>query len=206
MPIESNNFTEADIGQRTESEEINRFKMMGSEERSQALAAFESKITPAIRNTLKKHSRPQIAEDIWQTTLVKAERAFNNFRGESTIKTWLTRIAVNESLMFLRSNKRELYAAQLDGQHDLSDGSPNKEEQMLAEEHRNALLPLVKGLPPLLRDPIMLKYYEELTVEQASKRLNITVPAFKSRLNRAHKELMKKFQTRNLKQEKKKFS
>ena len=45
----------------------------------------------------------QLAEDAFQETLIKAWKKWDGFRGESSVKTWLTRIAVNTCRDMLRS-------------------------------------------------------------------------------------------------------
>src|SRR6266568_4565698 len=47
------------------------------------------------------------AEDVVQQSLMKAFAKIRNFRGDSQFSTWVTRIVMNESLMFLRRQRRE---------------------------------------------------------------------------------------------------
>ena len=47
------------------------------------------------------------AEDVVQQSLMKAFEKIRNFRGDSQFSTWVTRIVLNESLMFLRRRRRE---------------------------------------------------------------------------------------------------
>jgi len=61
--------------------------------------------TPIYRLALKMVSNEQDAEDILQTTFIKAFKNIEGFEGRSKVSTWLYRIAVNESLMLLRKRK-----------------------------------------------------------------------------------------------------
>ena len=58
------------------------------------------------RLALKMVGNQQDAEDIVQETFIKAMQIIDQFEGRSKVSTWLYRIAVNESLMFLRKQKK----------------------------------------------------------------------------------------------------
>ena len=62
---------------------------------------YQERLYWHIRKMVLNHDD---ADDILQNTLVKAWRGIDNFREESTLFTWLYRIATNESLTFLNSN------------------------------------------------------------------------------------------------------
>ena len=55
---------------------------------------------------LRMMGKPEDAEDVAQDAFLSAYRAFERFRGESRVTTWLYRITVNAALMKLRKEKR----------------------------------------------------------------------------------------------------
>ena len=70
---------------------------------NQLMEKYEQQIYRVARNITKNH---EDAEDVTQSTFFKAYAKLNQFQGNSKFSTWLTRIAVNESLMCLRKHKQ----------------------------------------------------------------------------------------------------
>lgn len=126
----------------------------------------------------------QLAEDAFQETFVKAWKQHNTFRGESSEKTWLSRIAANTCRDMLRSGwfrmmKRSepierLFALCAPGQEDHSDV-------------RDAVL----ALPGRYREVIVLYYDQEMTLKEIAELTGMPVNSVSTRLRRA-RALLKK--------------
>ena len=67
---------------------------------------YQERLYWHIRKMVLNH---EDADDILQNTFIKVWRSIDNFREESSLYTWLYRIATNESLTFLNSNKRKSF-------------------------------------------------------------------------------------------------
>lgn len=128
----------------------------------------------------------QEAEDAAQTVFLNALRSLHLFRGASSLKTWLYRIAVNECSARAKLKKRfprpatdgtEDPVAELPDPNRLASDSANEEEQ----ETRNA----VAALPESYRLPIILRYFGDLSYEETAQALGVTVETVKIRLFRA---------------------
>jgi RNA polymerase sigma-70 factor, ECF subfamily len=139
------------------------------------------------------------AEDAMQDAWSKAWQHVANFHGESKFSTWFTRIVLNQCLMRIRSRRRrptvQLEFAPAESERpavQVADRQPDPETQLSREEIRALIRKEVAMLPPLLRDPIMLRDFEELPIEAVASRLEVSVPAAKSRLLRARMELRKR--------------
>lgn len=119
-----------------------------------------------------------LAEDAVQETFIKAYKGFHHFRGESSEKTWLIRIAINTCKDFNRSswNKR---ISQLVTPEMLPPSIVPFEK---ADEE---LLLIIMNLPLKLREAVLLYYYHDLTLQQIGSLLHITAPAVSNRLSRA---------------------
>lgn len=124
-----------------------------------------------------------LAEDAARETFVKAWRGLEDFRGESSEKTWLMRIAVNVCRDMLRTpwmrrNDRRISAEKL---------------LMNTPQHREggALTEALLRLPVKNREVALLCWYQGLTVEEAAQALGISHAAATSRLHRA-KEAIKR--------------
>ena len=126
----------------------------------------------------------QRAEDATQETFLKAWRKFDSFRGGSSEKTWLTSIAVNSCRDWLRKAwlKHEKCAVFPDA---LTSPAEDHESQEAADVVR-----AVWELPVKLREVIVLRFYQGLTVKETAKALGISASGVNARQAKA-KEMLK---------------
>jgi RNA polymerase sigma-70 factor, ECF subfamily len=137
------------------------------------------------------------AEDIVQQSFQKAFVHLCKFEGKSSFSTWLTRIAINEALMFLRSigavrevpiddaNDAEGSA----GGFEIPDSSPDPETSYLRRERVQILSATLGNLRPGMRKAIELREFAELSTEETARRMGLSVAAVKARLFHARKKL-----------------
>lgn len=135
------------------------------------------------------------SEDIMQEAHVRALTRLHQLRGAAQFPTWLTRIAVNRALQYLRSGTRLHYIGDdwlrlshltAGAQHN---SSVSPEKQAAAKELRAAIETALKALPPSLRSVFVMKEIERLSTSEISARLGITPACMKTRLHRARKQL-----------------
>jgi RNA polymerase sigma-70 factor (ECF subfamily) len=140
------------------------------------------------------------AEDVLQETFLKSYEHLPDFQGQSKFYTWIVRIAVNESLMKLRKRKSDR-TVPLDEPFDTGEDTlvreiavwdENPEQQYSREELGDILEKAVDSLRPTFRTVFVLRDIEELSTEETSEALGISIPAVKSRLLRARLELREK--------------
>lgn len=123
------------------------------------------------------------ADDVLQNTLMKAWKALDNFRGDSQLTTWLCRIAINESLDFVR-HKQALTFLSSDCTTD--DAGVPLHEKLLADEYFDGdeteaiLQEAIAQLPEVQRTVFMLRYYDDMKYSEISKMLNTTEGALKA--------------------------
>ena len=134
------------------------------------------------------------ANDVLQNTFLKAWNAYDTFNRDSKISTWLTRIAINESLDQLRRNKHLASAAAEDLSvakglmaDDFFDG--NETEAMLQEA--------IAQLPEVQRTVFTLRYYDEMKYSDISKVLNTSEGALKASYHIAVKKITEFFKQRD---------
>ena len=134
------------------------------------------------------------AEEIVQEVLQKVLEKIDTFHGDSSLYTWLYRIAVNLSLMRLRAMKEKSFVSWEEFaphfQHgirtaDVPDWSRVPEELFIREELRDFLQQCVDELPEDLKTAYLLKDVEALSEEEVSETLGLTKPAMKNRVHRA---------------------
>ncbi len=137
------------------------------------------------------------AEDITQDVFLKAYNKLEQFQGNSRFSTWLTRIAVNESLMRLRKRKtsrtvsmdQDVQTDEGSIPRDFADWTPNPEEHFHTAELGDILQKTIAGLSPGFRTVFTLRDIENLSTEETAAALGLSVPAVKSRLLRARLQL-----------------
>lgn len=143
------------------------------------------------------------AADLVQETFLRALRAIAGFRGDSDLKTWLYRIAINESRNRFRWWKRRMRDAtvSLDDslgnseaayQDVIADTSASPEEEALMHEREEILQDALNQLPAIYREPIVLFDIEGLSYEEICQGLDLNVGTLKSRLARGRQELRKR--------------
>jgi RNA polymerase sigma-70 factor, ECF subfamily len=132
-----------------------------------------------------------LAEDITQDVFMKAYQNIGSFRKESSIQTWVYKIAVNEAKKHLRSwSFRHLFfrpAVDL----EVVEGT---ESAVLQHDIRMRVARLVMELPPRYREMIVLHYYEDLSVEEMAEILGTSAGAVYTNLHRARKKLKERLE------------
>jgi len=136
------------------------------------------------------------AEDAVQDAFVSACRYLWGFEGRSALKTWLTRIVMNAALMMRRKRKNitvafisEFSGDDLLGSDRIPDVQPNPEQAYSRAESHELLKALLDNMNPLLREALILTYYHELTITEASSALGVPLSTYKARLFRARRLL-----------------
>jgi RNA polymerase sigma-70 factor (ECF subfamily) len=124
----------------------------------------------------------QDAADVTQQVFMQVFRKIDQFQGQSKFKTWLYRLAVNESLQHLRKNKRKQQVLA----HDPVDERPSLARQREAKDVLEAAL---ERLEPLLRSIFLLKESQGLSYREIAEATDIPEGTVGSRLNRARRQL-----------------
>ena len=136
------------------------------------------------------------AEDEVQNAFTKVYLHLSRFEGNSRFSTWLNRIVVNQCLMRLRKARRARFAYLDDPgaegvnvRMDLADPAESPEQSFGRSEVESLLHKEVNCIPPILREPLLLRESKRLPLAAVARQLNISEVAAKSRLLRARREL-----------------
>ena len=132
------------------------------------------------------------AEDLVQEVFLRAYRALDGFRGDSSLSTWIYRIAVNVCLNWVSSKKR-VSGDELP--HDVVDGSPSPAEQLSREQTSSAVRDAVRQLPEKQRMTLVLRVYEELTHKEIAEVMGCPVGTAKANFFFALKNLRKQLES-----------
>jgi RNA polymerase sigma-70 factor (ECF subfamily) len=121
-----------------------------------------------------------LAEDAVQETFVKAYQAMASFRGDSSEKTWLMRIAINTC----RNIRRDSWFRFVDRNVTLE----TLHMQVASNEDR-ALIKSVMSLPYKQREVVLLYYYQGLSFQEISETLDVAISTVSTRLKKAYERL-----------------
>jgi RNA polymerase sigma-70 factor (ECF subfamily) len=135
------------------------------------------------------------AAEVTQETFLSAYRTMAEFRGDSSLSSWLHRIASNHALMRLRRRK---VASHIEAPEEgptfnergslvdaVADWSRDAEGQTLDNELRQAIEGASAALAEEYRQVFLLRDVEGLSYEEIAQVVGDSVPAIKSRLHRA---------------------
>jgi RNA polymerase sigma-70 factor (ECF subfamily) len=134
----------------------------------------------------KMMGKPEDAEDVAQDAFISAYRAFDRFRGDARVTTWLYRITVNAALMKLRKEKRARTLTQTGLEDvDVVNHDETPEKFAVTAELGAKLQEGIAQLQPDLAAAVVLRDVEGLSNQEAADVLEISVASMKSRLHRA---------------------
>lgn len=160
----------------------------------------------AMRQLMRRHNQTMFraarailrddaeAEDAVQDAYLRAFRAMGSFRADAKLSTWLTRIAVNESLQRLRKLKRSAEVVTMDGETveaaadrpaDEAGGVRGPEVDALRGEARRIIESGIDRLPDAFRAVFVLRAVEEMSVEETAAALEIPEATVRTRFFRA---------------------
>ncbi len=130
------------------------------------------------------------AKDVLQETLIAAARGIRDFRGASSVSTWLYTIA--RSFCIKRRRTSKFAPGQMESLEDqarvvqeMPDARRGPEEAAVESQVRTALREAISTLDPMYREVLVLRDVEGLSAPEVAEILSLSVEAVKSRLHRA---------------------
>jgi RNA polymerase sigma-70 factor, ECF subfamily len=130
------------------------------------------------------------ADDLLQEALLKVWHHLPRFRSESSFRTWMTRIAINEAFQAYRRERcRPIYPAPGDLDTFAShDESPH--QSVARVELTHTVRRAVERLPLKYSQVLILRDLEQLSQQETARCLQSNIPTVKSRLFRARQKLL----------------
>lgn len=141
------------------------------------------------------------AQDIAQEVFVNVYLSLKGFKGQSSLSTWIYRIAVNASLKHIRDNRKHSLLHRLDALLDFTKAKetihlphdPTNPELILTNRQRSdAVHNAIDSLAENPRTAFILTQYDELSYQQVADIMNISTSAVDSLIHRAKSNLQKK--------------
>lgn len=155
---------------------------------------------PKIVRYLKRLVGESEAEDAAQESFVKISRSLDTFRGESSLSTWIYRIATNTAMDHLRSSssKRDAEDKNLPTDEGAGpiDETPLLDTVLIRKDMNECIRGIVDALPDDYRTVLVLSEIEGLTNAEIAEVTNISLDTVKIRLHRARKKLRKELEAK----------
>jgi len=136
------------------------------------------------------------ARDVTQEVFLHVYDSLSRFRGGSAFSTWLYRVAVNAAITHVRREKRHPQVP-LDSLREFrADVDAEPEQQAARAETQQAVQEMLAALPEQQRAVLVLRYFQELSLEEMAEVMNCSVAAVKVRLHRARNSFRRLFEKR----------
>lgn len=156
-----------------------------------------SLLVKAHSETLYWHIRRMVgshddANDILQSTFMKAWTGLDGFLGQSKVLTWLYRIATNETYTFVSKNSHVQY-------DDIDEAATaiEADEWFDGDDLQARLQAAIQALPPKQRMVFNMKYYDEMKYEEMSAILGTSTGALKASYHIAVKKISEYLEREN---------
>ena len=149
---------------------------------------------------------PEEARDLTQETFLRAFQSIRSFRGDSDLRTWIYRIAINQARNRWRWWRRRRRDSTVSIDSTGENGKPalvatlkaenvqSPEQDTLAHERERILRNALKDLRRVYRETVILRDIEGFAYEEIAVALDISVGTVKSRLARGRQELRSKLE------------
>ena len=172
---------------------IERLRNRDEHALAELASLYSQKIFQLAFRYLRNH---EDAEEVVQDVLLKVFRKIAAFRGDSALSSWIFRITFNTAMSRLRRTRAmrtaevteiEIGTAVNDdapSAYDPADWSNMADESMLKTELRERVAAAIVELPPIYREPVILRDLKGFSTEEASTRLRVKHQTLKSRLHR----------------------
>jgi len=157
---------------------------------------------PKIKRYMARLTGEHEAEDLTQEVFVKVSRSLPGFKGESSLSTWIYKIATNTAMDRLKSPAYRQAGLEThveegladDGVAALHDETPPVDSRLVKEQMSDCIRDVVDGLSPEYRTVIALSEINELKNAEIAGILGVSVDTVKIRLHRARAALKKKLE------------
>ena len=158
------------------------------------IARFQQPVYTLALRLLNNQSE---ACDVVQEVFLKVFRSIGNFRGQSTLKTWIYRITVNEAhnarRWFFRHRRRELELnANAEDTHairEIADAGRSPFDEAVTSQQRHMIEAALENISAIFREAVVLRDISDLSYEEIAEVLGVNLGTVKSRILRGREAL-----------------
>lgn len=149
------------------------------------VSKYKERLYWHIRKIVLNHDD---ADDVLQNSLIKIWNGLDAFRAESSLFTWLYRIATNESITFINQRKRRMLPGLGEGNEFLAENLES-DSYFDGDEWQLLLQKAIAALPDKQRLVFNMKYFDEIKYEDMAEILDTSVGALKASYHHAVKKV-----------------
>jgi len=159
-------------------------------------AAFDilfSKYNNKLYASLLAFTKSQdLAEDLTQKTFIRVWKKIETFRGESSLFTWIYRIAINlaKNEFSSKQAKNQGITDNIDDTYDLESSVSSPESHAIEAESMQAVMDFIANLPTDLREAISLREFDGKSYEEIAQITGSPIGTVRSRIFRAREEIL----------------
>jgi RNA polymerase sigma-70 factor (ECF subfamily) len=172
---------------------IDSSQAISAEEFAEVMRAHQRRIYHLLLSFVRD---PDEADSLTQECFLRAYRNWSSFRGDSSVATWLSRIAVNLARDEAKNRRRGFWRRLLTLDAESSDGeqfysidapaeTASPEQALLAREQLREVWARVDRLPAQQRAVFLLRFVHEMSLEEVAQVLEVELGTVKSHLSRA---------------------
>ena len=160
-------------------------------------AAFDilfSKYNNKLYASLLAFTKSQdLAEDLTQKTFIRVWKKIETFRGDSSLFTWIYRIAINlaKNEFSSKQAKNQGITDNIDDTYDLESSVSSPESHAIEAESIQAVVDFITSLPTDLREAISLREFNGKSYEEIAQITGSPIGTVRSRIFRAREEILK---------------
>jgi RNA polymerase sigma-70 factor (ECF subfamily) len=156
---------------------------------------------PRILRYVSNMTSPDEAEDITQEIFIKINRSLDSFKGESSLSTWIYRIATNKALDRLRATSRKSSSPISVNELEVVDENvwtdeitPRPDEEIIRNEMNECIREFVERLPCDYKTVMILSKLDGMKNNEIAEILDISLETVKIRLHRGRARLKKELE------------
>ncbi|MCL2851604.1 MAG: sigma-70 family RNA polymerase sigma factor [Defluviitaleaceae bacterium] len=171
--------------------QIEALAEMASQGDKKALCGLIEKISKSVlfQLTYLLNDKSSV-EDVSQNVLLRVCENICGLRKPKAFKGWLARIIINENNRYLAKNLRLGGSLNIDDYTDsMEDGRSLPHERVENNELHKTVIEIISGLPERQREAVILHYYNDLSVTEVAKLMNITPQTVSKNLSIAREKL-----------------
>lgn len=152
---------------------------------SELVNRYQERLYWHIRRIVIDHDD---ADDVLQNTFIKAFKNLENFRADSQLYTWLYRIATNESISFLKKQRKNIFVSIDDVSYSLT-SKLEADPQLSGDAIQLKLQKAILTLPTKQRMVFNMKYFDEMKYEEIAEVTGTSIGALKASYHHAVKKI-----------------
>lgn len=159
-------------------------------------AAFDilfSKYNDKLYASLLAFTKSQdLAEDLTQKTFIRVWKKIETFRGDSSLFTWIYRIAINlaKNEFSSKQAKNQGITDNIDDTYDLESSVSSPESHAIEAESMQAVMDFIASLPTDLREAISLREFDGRSYDEIAQITGSPIGTVRSRIFRAREEIL----------------